>query len=232
MSGKLLQMEGHESSRVGEAFTVRDERQAALLSDPKARVFIGPFLGCECSVKVASEQLGRTLEATYYRVRTFVDAGLLRVARTEKRAGRPIKLYSATAAVSFVPFRATPYAVLEENIAAQLGSRLPSIIEGLATALHSEEDYGQYVYRGSDGDVWYTNDAPSGTVARSTQRVAPPALDVTGDLSLTSDAAAAFREELRALLMRYQHAQLREHHSARRFAYALLFAPLHSEHAL
>lgn len=232
MGGKLLKMEGDNSSRPGDAITVRDERQAALLSDPRARVFLGPFLGSECSVKVASQQLGRTIETTYYRVRTFLEAGLLRIARTEKRAGRPIHFYTTTAPVYFVPFGATPYAILEENIQTQLGSRLPSIIEGLANALRSEAGYGQYVYRGDDGDVWYTNDPPSGSSSRSTPHVDPPALDVTGDFYLTPDAAAAFREELLALLVRYQNAQSRDHRSARRFGYALLFAPLHSDRAL
>lgn len=94
--------------------TVREPKAAKLLADLERVQVLVPFLGRERSISEVAEQLGLPVDATYYRVRRLVDAGLLEVARTVPRNGRALKLYRAAADRFFVPLEALPEQTAEE----------------------------------------------------------------------------------------------------------------------
>ena len=72
MSAKLLRMIAPDSSSF---YTVTDEKQAHLLTDPKSKAFFKPFLACERSTSQAAQVLGCPLTTMHYRVRQFLAAG-------------------------------------------------------------------------------------------------------------------------------------------------------------
>ncbi len=102
----------------------------------------------------AATELGYSVSATFYRVKTFLRAGLLYVTREEKRSGRPIKHYRSVADAFFIPFDRTPYASLEERLSAQLEPFLHELMQRLARAYRENGWDGQSMYRGEDGTVW------------------------------------------------------------------------------
>ena len=92
---------------------VEDADQARLLTDSEAQMIFRPFLARELTASQAASETGRDLNAVLYRLRQFVAAGLVKVVREIKRAGRPIKVYRSTADAYFVPYEFTPFASLE-----------------------------------------------------------------------------------------------------------------------
>lgn len=139
-----------------EAFhTVTDPEQARLLSDPKTFEFFEPFVAREQRLTAVAEALGCRLDTLLYRVKVLVKAGLLRVTRLEPRAGRPVKYYRSVHDAYFVPFEVTPFAELEERLAAGLRERQALIIPRVARVLRASGRDGRRVYRRTDnGDVW------------------------------------------------------------------------------
>ncbi len=139
-----------------EAFhTVTDPEQARLLSNPKTFEFFEPFVAREQSAGTAAAAVGCALDTMLYRIKTFLKAGLLQIIRSEKRAGRPIKYYRSAFDAYFVPFEVTPFAELEERLAAGFRERQALIIPRLAHVLKQSGRDGRRVYRRLDnGDVW------------------------------------------------------------------------------
>ncbi len=113
-------MSGENSGRPLAKYEVHDPLQARLLTHPVSKEFFKPFLARERTVSQTAAELGRSVSATLYRVKTFLRAGLLYVAREEKRSGRPIKHYRSVADAFLIPSETTPYAGLEERLSAQL----------------------------------------------------------------------------------------------------------------
>lgn len=94
--------------------TVRSAAVAALLLDPKQRMFLLPFFGQGATVSEAALQLGYAGNRVLKQVYKLKKLGLLRVAATIKRKGRPIKRYRVTSETYFVPFAATDAVTVED----------------------------------------------------------------------------------------------------------------------
>lgn len=136
-------------------YTVTDPEQARLLSNPASLRFLEPFVARDLSVKAAAEEVGCKLDTMLYRVKTLLNAGLLRVARLEKRAGRPIRHYRSVYDAYFVPFEVTPYAEVEERLTAHFRERQALVVTGMAQVLRRTGREGRRVYRRlDDGEVW------------------------------------------------------------------------------
>ena len=100
-----------------EAFhTVTDAEQARLLSNRESFRFFEPFIAKEQSATAAAAEVGCALDTMLYRIKTLLGAGLLQVAKLEKRAGRPVKHYRSAHDAYFIPFEVTPFANLEERM--------------------------------------------------------------------------------------------------------------------
>ncbi len=140
--------------------TVADAEQARLLTDPRGKEFFKPFRARERSATQAAEELGRPLNSVLYRIGTFLGAGLLEVARTEKRAGRAVKHYRSVHGAYFVPFKLTPYASLEERLQAQAAPIFARLIHDYAAMLMSSERFGQHLLRDPNLGVLTTDFPP------------------------------------------------------------------------
>lgn len=192
----------------GGAFVVRDPEQARLLSDPRGLRYFEPFLARTRSVSQAADEVGCALDTMYYRVRTFVDAGLLEVVEERPRAGRPIKLYRSVADEFVIPFEVTPFAELEDRLRTLNRQHEDLIARTMARLLREGGMEGRRLYRGADGDV---NAESAGEGMPRVDWDRPETLVYPGralaenlsvELDLSDDEARALLLELYRLLLR------------------------------
>lgn len=195
--------------------TVDDPRQAKLLSNAEGFRYFEPFLAQVCTVSQAALEVGCNLDTMFYRVKTFLEAGLLQVAHLEKRAGRPVKHYRSAHNAYFIPHSATPYADVEERLRSQMQAGHETLVRGTAKVLRHRAQEGRRVYRRQDtGEVWQES---AGDVMHEFDFLDPqslksyletyrgPVAEAFGDrLALTDEEAKAFLLELYALWFRYQ----------------------------
>ena len=93
--------------------TVTDETAARILTSTDSVRRLEPFMKRDTTLSEAAKELGLKLPHLLYHVNRFVDLGLLEVVREQKRGGRAVKFYGATAKTFFVPFQVTPSETLE-----------------------------------------------------------------------------------------------------------------------
>lgn len=133
------------------------------LTDPKACRILATFIGRERTLSQAAADLDLSLSALTYWVGRLIAAGLLTVARRERRRGSPIKRYRATADAFFVPNaaliehgRASFRAELRSELQAALTRSLAYADGADAKALQREltELLERYRGRGGGRPVW------------------------------------------------------------------------------
>ena len=105
--------------RSSQTLHVRQAAQAELLFDERARRVLAPFVGQASSAARAAQSLGMPLNTLLYQVRRLLDAGLLIVTQEERRAGRAVRHYRASAERFTVPYALTPAETPEVLLAAQ-----------------------------------------------------------------------------------------------------------------
>jgi hypothetical protein len=166
------------------ALTVTDPGAAAALVDPQSRAMVLAFHRPR-SLAEAARAAGFDLKRLHHHVLRFCRLGLLEVAETRARAGRPIKLYRTTAQAFFLPHAAAPE-LLTERLSRELRA-------GLRTAA-AQPGKGMVFYADAGG-------VPRMEAARGD---APPqALEMWRVLRLSPDDRAAFAAELDGLFARY-----------------------------
>jgi hypothetical protein len=181
---------------------VHDPAQAEVLTDPLRLRFLVPFLGRARTVGAVAAELGSHPDTVLYRVRTLTDVGLLRVDREEPRRGRAIKHYRATADGYFVPFHASPYADLEEDLRANWQVPFHTLVANMAALLRSAGIEGHRVYR--VGDAVHVESAPS--LDRPLDLAHPDLRHATvmhRTVRLTPEEAERLQAELNDVLQRY-----------------------------
>lgn len=191
--------------RYPEWLEVDDPAQAEVLTDPTRLRYLVPFLGRVRTVGAVAEELDAHPDTVLYRVRTLVDVGLLRVDREEPRRGRPIKHYRASADGYFVPFHASPFADLEEDLRTNWQAPFHALIANMAALLRAAGIEGHRVYR--VGDAVHVESAPS--LARPLDLAHPDlrhATVVHRTAHLTPDEAQRLQAELNDVVQRYGQA--------------------------
>lgn len=183
---------------------MNDAEQARLLSDPSAFRYFQPFLARESSVSSAAEVVGCGVDTMLYRVRRFCEAGLLKVTRTAKRAGRPIKLYRSSADAFFVPLAVTPFATVEERLAHQMAPFNQQIVHSAAHLIRESGREGRRIYRRPDGEVWIESARDQDSPFSLEDPDLPAAFDVSARLRLDFENAKSLQRELHSLFERYQ----------------------------
>jgi hypothetical protein len=182
---------------------VSDPEQARLLTDPRSKRYLRPFVACTLSLSEAAEEAGCALNTMHYRVGRFLAAGLLDQVGERRRAGRPIKLYRSSADAFVIPLEATPFADPEESLWTLLEPGFRSVARGLARSYQRRGGFGQRLFRDERGVVLTGFHGPD---ALDPDPEDPDRYDATrfdyGDIVLPFDsaAAAATAAELFALL--------------------------------
>jgi hypothetical protein len=99
-----------ESKRVQ---AITNKTTAALLLNPDLMGCLQRLMEGEWTVAALAKDLGIGIGSLHYRVQQLLEHGLICVNREEKRAGRAIKHYTATASSFFVPFNLTNFETLQ-----------------------------------------------------------------------------------------------------------------------
>ncbi len=194
-------MKDSNSSRTAKGFyTVTDTKQAALLTGATSKAFFKPFLARECSVSQAAAEVGCQLNTMLYRVKVFLDVGLLTVVREEKRVGRAIKIYRSVHDAYLIPDGVTPYADLEERLKQQIKPFWETLMRSLARTYRERGWGGQTLRRTAEGVV--TTSLAIKEVAPTDFWSAEPPYEVYSDvgLHLTPEEAEALAYRLLELL--------------------------------
>ena len=184
--------------------TLSDPAAAALLSATRPRHIALALVEQDRSQSELSALLGIPLNLLRYHLDRLVAAGLVAVARSEKRRGRPILHFRATAASFFVP--------------AELAPPVPSrpLMEELRQALENVRA-GTY-----SGILYSCQDGPRMRIVRGEQ-AGRPAAELWHRLCLSDQDARALIEELRLLFARFES---RDTGAGHRFVSLAALAPL------
>lgn len=184
---------------------VRDRRRAGILTDPVWLKFLEPFIGRERSVTAAAAELGVGPNSLLYRVGVLVSARLLRVARVQRRAGRPIKHYRSTADGFFIPRELHLAADLTEQFKVSDGPFNDLLADAVVRALTSgAATFGTRIYRDHSGAL-NRNAAPDpDTDWDPLDPSGPAALSHWSEVRLDFPEAKRFQRELLELLGRYR----------------------------
>lgn len=233
MRAKLLEMSVYYSSRPPSAdfYRIHTASQAVIFDERTLSRFFYPFLGRDRTVSQAAAEVGCKLNAMHYRVGTFLGAGLLKIVREERRAGRPIKSYRAVADAFFVPFQFTAHATQQESWLAHTAPVARRIARSMAEQHLTRERAGQCVFRDDRNNLVSIGGRE---LAEDTEIVFHPdasyrplGTDRFGNIFLAEDEARALERELIDLFSRYlklwhSDAQARREHL---FLYAFAPAP-------
>jgi predicted ArsR family transcriptional regulator len=138
---------------------IDDPEQAKLLTDPESFRYFTPFLARDCTVSQAAKELGCSVDTMLYRVKTFVEAGLLKIVETESRRGRPIKVYRSSADAYFVPFAFTPFEDVEASIRQQFQRHGNVVAHHLARVVRNLGKDGRHIFRDHRGEVSWVSGA-------------------------------------------------------------------------
>jgi hypothetical protein len=138
---------------------VQDPEQARLLSDPESFEFFKPFIAQDCTVSRAAKEVSCKVDTMLYRVKTFVEAGLLKIVATENRRGRPSKVYRSSADAYFVPFAVTPFEDIEAAIKSQHQEALDIVAHHMARVVQSSGRDGRHIFRDQRGEVSWVSGA-------------------------------------------------------------------------
>ncbi len=188
-------------------YRVHTEAQAAILKNEAVTEFFYPFLGHEKTVAEAARELDCKLNAMHYRVKTFLEAGLLKVMREEKRAGRSVKVYCTVADAFFVPFDLTPHADIAEDWVRGVEPTVRELGRAFGAAIERRGRTGQCVFRNAEGgvssygahvgtdtgDIVFNLDTPDLLIGA----------DQCGDVFLTEQQAKTLQDELSNLFTRH-----------------------------
>jgi hypothetical protein len=195
---------------------VKDAEQARLLSDPESFRYFAPFLSRACTVSQAAKELGCKVDTMLYRVKTFLEAGLLNIVKTETRRGRTIKVYRSSADAYFVPFAVTPFEDTEAAIKIQLQKSIESVAYHLARVIRSSGRDGRHIFRDARGEVSWVSGANVDDVLLNLDDLAEIAQRIyteerligesaSDELELTDDDAKALMLEFYKLWRGYKN---------------------------
>jgi hypothetical protein len=234
--GRLLEMTRPPSSRAWAR--VDDPDAATFLVEPANRRYLGPFLAAEASVAEAAASLGVELDDVYYRVRRMTALGILSVARSQPRAGRPIKYYTAVGERLFVPFAATPAATLQELVLETNASMDDRLVRGLLSTtwelIDDLERWGFRVFKDSDDRLhvdYAPEDAPDDWDLHRylLHHDAPALLSSWDEMGLAAADAKALQHDLFELVERYRAAAVRTDAPTTTYLVRIALAPIRTK---
>lgn len=140
-----------------ETLVVLDRQAARFIVDPSASRFLEPFIGRSRTASSVAEELGVKVSSVLYRIRQLTDLRLVEVERVERRRGRPMKHYRATAEAFFVPFEVTDAESVEAlGTMSAAGARhhlAESLSAAWADAARCHPDWGVRLGRDGDGNL-------------------------------------------------------------------------------
>ena len=184
------------------------------MTDAKARRYLEPLIGQECSAGQLARGLGVDLSSVLYRLKQFIRLGLVEVIRLEPRRGRAVKYYCAVANGFYVPFDATPHATTEtlSPYAFETSQFLldKSIAKVWTEAAGEPKALGIHLYRHANGELYKNitphpgEDVPNQFFETLLEPTSEAVWDTWGIRRLKRDEAKKLQRELASVFKRYQ----------------------------
>ena len=179
---------------------------ARLLTDMTGLRYLEPFFGQPRTVSEAAAMLEVKPNSLLYRVRRFVELGLLTVVSEEARAGRAVKRYGTAAEAFFVPFAATDALTPEAWLLRWERDLQDQLVQSALT--NSEEPpstWGLRIGLGQDGLLNVYPASQDGRLVMFGLEAdrAATLLGWNTGLYLDYPAAKAFQRELHDLILKY-----------------------------
>jgi hypothetical protein len=147
-------------------------------------------------VSQAAAETGCSPNAMLYRVRRMLDADLLLITETRRRADRPIKIYRSTHDGYFVPNGAMHYDDLRHRVNSQEQQLSEQVVDAYTAVLFRSDNSGRVLARDQLGDVWSSDLPPAANDQGK------PVLMADVRLDLTAAEAAQIRDLLTAAISR------------------------------
>jgi hypothetical protein len=185
-----------------EVLEITDPEVAQFMLNGEQQRLIHPFMGRETTLTTAARELDVSVGALLYRVNKWISQGLVFVTRSERRAGRPVKLYRSTADRFFVPVLMTETGQLLDVLRDTRDYYDRLLTSNLARALKDDPDLGVSVFRNGEGQV-------QSVLSQHAEVVEPDASQkkvfdfFLPSLELDENDADGFRQELGELVLRY-----------------------------
>lgn len=178
-----------ERDALSRAHVVADRAAAALLADDRRRTMLMLFAGRALTLAEAAAEGGVDLKRLHHHAGRFVAAGLLEIVGERRRGGRPMKLYRTPADCFFIGDEYLP-APFTHSLAAEL-----------------RESMVGHGFRAGRG-MLFGRAGEGGTSARRVESEEGPAavIDLWVDTRLDARDLAALKEELRAVVTRFERA--------------------------
>ncbi len=170
---------------------------ALFLADVSKSRHIRPFFAKECTLSQAAKELDLPLGTMRYWVSKMEELGLLKLSRTEKRKGSPIKYYRTVADTFVVPLEVFPLTSIEELLRLKEELWLQRIRTALANAALNHEGGWQAHFHLEGSVVFYTMKPKQGELEDA------GIFYLLTPLRLTPQQAKTMRSELRDLQTRY-----------------------------
>lgn len=170
-----------------ERFDIRTAAAASAFANARSRAVLLALAAQERSLRQLAGKTGLKLNLLHYHVTRLQALGLIEVVRTEKRPGRPVKVYRAVARAFFVPARLAGGEV-GEKLSAELRERL-----ALARARS-----------GGEGTLYFVGDDGGPRMRRLGGDEPAEGAEYWSLLDLSRTDSAALAAEMKALLGRYR----------------------------
>lgn len=170
---------------------------ALFLADVSKSKHLRPFFARECALSQAAKELQLPLGTMRYWVSKMEELGLVRLSRTEKRKGSPIKYYRTVADSFTVPLEVFPLASIEELLRLKEEPWLRRIRTALANAALNHEGGWQAHFHLEGSVVFYTIKPKEGELEDA------GIFYLLTPLRLTAQQAKVLRSELRELQTKY-----------------------------
>jgi len=194
-------VEPSSGSLQAQIHSVTDPRLAALLTDPVARRYFEPFLARTLSAKQAADEVECALDTLLYRIRVFIQVGLLKVVEERPRKGRAVKYYRSVHDAYFIPHSVMPFATLEERLYALAEPSIRAWARSAAGRLQARGVEGMRLYRDRFDQMWSESAADVTSVGSLDTRnwddpQRPPGFDIMMTVYLTEREAREVQMEL------------------------------------
>ncbi len=211
--------------------TITDETAARMLTNTDSVRRLEPFMKRDVTLSEAAAELGLKLPHLLYQVNRFAELGLLEVVREQKRGGRAVKVYRATAEVFFVPFQVTPSETLE-RLLYDLSTPQEKLFhrEAARVLQHQSPVWGLAVSCDDGGVRIALTPHTDGRVDTASAFFSPDAealFATDGSLTLTFQTAKALQKDLYELYKRYSEKQ---NPKGQTYAVRLGLTPVEDEH--
>lgn len=174
---------------------IRDARRAAVLLTDQGMTYLAPYLGASRSIGEVARSTGTSLQRTFYWTMRLHEVGLIQVAATEARAGRPIRRYRAVADSFRVPADVLPLGWFD-SLVTRLNRAMVRSYEAVHPAIVIDSDV--WIHRGA-----HASGLTIERVSRVKQVEPPDALHSSFTARLSPEDASEFRAELAELRDRW-----------------------------